>query len=159
MRPTVPRAAGLVAALVVLVATGVSAALAASPIPTVGGVLDVSPTAVVVTSTATLRQVVILTVDPPTGATLTPARLELAPGDSARIEVAGPATGTVAAAFTAVDVPGEAVGVVLRAPFHAHASLPPAGLPLAPVLAVLALAAVGLGAWSIPRRRRGRARP
>ncbi len=153
MRPTV-RAVVAVLALAAIAAAGAGAVHAASPVPTVGGKLSVTPTIVVVASTATLAQSVTLTVDPPEGATLTPNRLDLAPGEAATVAVTGAATGTVVAAFTAAGIEGEAVGIVLRAPFRT-APAPAPGLPILPA-AGLGLLVLTIAAGLVIRHRRSR---
>ncbi|MDA8237387.1 MAG: hypothetical protein M0T75_05820 [Chloroflexi bacterium] len=82
--------------------------------------------------------------------------LELAPGESARVDVAGPAVGIVAAAFGArATAGGETVGVVLRAPFRPTAARPGGPLPVLPItLGVASFLAALAALWAVRRRVR-----
>lgn len=135
MTPTL-RVGSLSLASVALVVIGAGIALAAG---TVGGKLSVTPTRVIVVNTASLDQTVRLSADPDDGTVLAPAVVDLAPGDAATVDVTGPATGDAVAAFSAAGITGEAVGVVLRAPFRPDAA-PPAPVPW---MTLLLLALVG----------------
>lgn len=136
------RAVPAAVALVVIVA-----GVALADEPTIGGRLSVTPTAVVVTSTASLDQTVRLSADD--GSVLTPATLDLPPGGTARVTVTGPATGTVSAAFAASGIEGEAVGVVLQAAFRS--STTPDNGPWWPLWPLVALVG-GLAILGVVRR-------
>lgn len=130
---------GLILATVAAIAAAGAGGVSADA-GTVGGKLSVTPTLIIVVNTASLAQSVDLSADPDDGTAFDPPTVDLAPGESVRVDVTGPATGDAVARFSAAGISGEAVGVVLRAPFRPDVA-PPAspwlGAALWAVLAAL----------------------